>query len=361
MAALIDDKNDTQNKTVALKKITENETITQEKLHDSAQTEHVSVDDSADSKELSDNKTVAAQMDLELSKTATEVPSKDVAETIAAAPLFDALLACKQDESTSTESLSEQEQPDAEAADEDLDAVEDIEASDQVDLQNDQKYQVNVKHYADYDLGHRKNIYSEDTKEKIQYAAKTLWGRFVGDLFSLLFRPKRFWESQEEHPATLTEALLPHLAVLVLIRAIASFIGSFVSSESGIKALGQALMQGLFIFVFVFTLSLCYSAVVAFTGKSFDYNRSLRFVCYVISPILVAGILSVIPINHFAAICDLLAMPYAFYVMGYGVVTFLKIPEKSASPITGLLCGIMMCLWGALPILLPYVLGPLIS
>ena len=223
---------------------------------------------------------------------------------------------------------------------------------------NEEKYEVNVSHYANYSDESKQDVYSDGTKENLKYAAKTPGSRFFSDFVNVIARPMHFWESQNAHPATISEVFLPHLLTLIILRALAYFVGGMLKAESEFShVLVQTLTQVLMIFVFILAFAFCTSTVTAIVGRTLNFNRAFKFSAYAITPILVTGILSVIPVPHIATICDLVAMPWAFCVMGCGVVSYLHMPEKSAPPITGLFCGFMMCLWGALPILLPYLVN----
>lgn len=217
-------------------------------------------------------------------------------------------------------------------------------------------YAVNVKKYADYSGVHE--FYSDDEKSNLRYAGKTPFARFCSDLFYVLTRPSAFWRSQERHPATTGQLIFPHLTVLICLRGLALFASSLMRAEAVVyQSLVQVLAQEFLIFVLVFVLALLISALTALTGGGFSYERSVRFVGYGITPLIFVGIVSIIPLPYFSTFCDLLAMPWAFVVMGAGILPCLRIDVQRAPTMSALFCGLLLCLWGGMPILIPYLIG----
>ena len=221
----------------------------------------------------------------------------------------------------------------------------------------DAHYSVNVQHYAHYEKGEG-DVYAERTREHLLYASKTPWARFLVDFMNVMVRPVHFWEGQSEHPATLAQIHFPHLVLLVWLRAIAVFVGGVLRQGSdAISELVSAFSQALLIFVFVWLLALIYSGIMAVVAKGFHFSRCLNFVAYAITPLLVINIMSVFPIPHMSMVCDIIALPYVFVVLGAGMLPFLKVPEKTAPILCGLFCGLMACLWSVLPILMPRLIS----
>lgn len=232
-----------------------------------------------------------------------------------------------------------------------------IHSEDKTDAKDAEHYEVNVRHYASYDKTNE-DVYAEQTRENLQYAAKTPWARFLVDFMNVMVRPIHFWEGQAEHQATMAQVHFPHLVILVCLRAIAVFVGGFLRHGTDkIEELISAISQALLIFVFVWLLALVYSGIMAFAAKGFHFSKCLNFVAYAITPLLVINVLSVFPIPHISMICDLIALPYVFVVLGAGMLPFLKVPEKNAPILCGLFCGLMMCLWSVVPILMPRLIS----
>lgn len=218
------------------------------------------------------------------------------------------------------------------------------------------KYTVNVEKYAHYeDNG---EVYSQEMQRSLTYAAKSPIGRFVHDFFLLLIRPGAFWQQQNEHPATLLQLHFPHLAILVLLRMIAVFVGGFLIPTSDLTTvIIQSVTQGFLIFVLVWCFAVIIAGITAITGKGFHIDRGLRFAGYSITPILFTGIIAFIPVPYLATIFDLLAMPWAFVVLGAGILPYLNVKSDRAPIVSALLCGILMFLWAVLPMLIPHLVG----
>ena len=219
-----------------------------------------------------------------------------------------------------------------------------------------QDYEVSVVHYAQYDDA--APGYAPEVVASIQYASRNPLSRFFIDFATVLVHPSKFWKGQDAHPATLLHVHVPHLAILVLLRLTASFLGGAFRPQYAPSALiVQTVVQGLLIFVLVWGMSLVVATATAITGAGFHFDRALRFVAYSITPILFVGIVGAIPVPYIAQICDLLAMPWAFVAMGTAILSYLHIKESRAPVISALFCGILLCLWGALPMLIPYLLS----
>ena len=99
---------------------------------------------------------------------------------------------------------------------------------------------------------------------------------------------------------------------------------------------------------------------VASTRKAApDFGHAFRFAAYGVTPFLVFGMLSVIPLPYVATIADAIALPWAFYVLSVGVVPMLGIPEDRAPAAVGLLTGALLIGGGVMPALLRMALQSL--
>ena len=244
--------------------------------------------------------------------------------------------------------------PIGDEADGEADAKEQKEQKDApAEEKEEEHYEVHVQHYANYDKTDDSG-YGEQVQKNLKYASKTPWARFIVDFTTVMVRPIHFWEEQAEHPATLGQVHFPHLVVLVLLRAVSIFVGNvFLDGTDKLHQLVSVVAQALLIFVFVWLLALIYSAIMAVVSKGFHFSKCLNFVAYAVTPLLVIQVLSVFPIPYMNTICDIIALPYVFVVLGAGMLPFLKVPEKTAPVLCGLFCGLMACLWSVLPILMP--------
>ena len=220
-------------------------------------------------------------------------------------------------------------------------------------------YEVHVQHYANYDKTQdSKQTYSDEIQNNLAYASQTPLRRFFVDLICVLLHPSAFWRGQTTHAATIGQMHFPHLTVLIVLRMIAVFTGGvLLPGANPSQVLLQAVTQGVLIVVSIWAFGLVVSGVSALSGGGFHYDRGLRFAGYVMTPTLFVGIISIIPVPYLSTICDLLSMPWAFVVLGAGILPYLNIKSEHAPMTTGLLCGLLLCLWGVMPMLIPLLMG----
>ena len=69
------------------------------------------------------------------------------------------------------------------------------------------------------------------------------------------------------------------------------------------------------------------------------------------------GIISCIPVLWLTTVLDIIAMPWAFLIMGSGVYHYLREKPEHLAMVTALLCGLLLILWTVLPMLIPQILG----
>lgn len=218
------------------------------------------------------------------------------------------------------------------------------------------RYEVHVTQYAHYEK--HDDVYTPETKQSLSYAARPPLTRFFLDFGAILVHPAAFWRGQDLHPATLGQLHWPHLTILILLRTAAVFVGGILQPHAVIhQVIIQAVTQGLLIFLLTWGMALGIAGITALSGGGFHYTKALRFVGYSITPLLFVGLISIIPLPWLATVCDLLAMPWAFVVMGAGVLPYLKLKSEHAPTLSALMCGLLLCLWGALPMLIPFLLG----
>lgn len=220
-------------------------------------------------------------------------------------------------------------------------------------------YEVNVKHYANYDKTRPDDTsYSKEIQNNLAYASQTPLRRFFLDLICVLLHPSAFWRGQTTHAATIGQMHFPHLTILILLRMIAVFIGGvLLPGANASQVLLQSVAQGLLILVSIWAFGFVVAGVSALGGGGFHYDKGLRFSGYVMTPTLFVGIISIIPVPYLTTICDLLSMPWAFVVLGAGILPYLKIKTEHAPMVTGLLCGLLLCLWGVMPMLIPFLMS----
>lgn len=180
---------------------------------------------------------------------------------------------------------------------------------------------------------------------------------FALNIVNVLFRPNFFWKQQSKYKTALSKLFWPHLLILVSLRSLAFFVGSFLNPEvSFLSAVLQGVSSFILIFLAIFIFAFIIAATSKISGSKFSFSDSLRFISYAVTPLLFIGFLAAIPMPYIRIVADFIAMPHSFFVMGAGIVPLLNIPAKRSAPVAGLFCGILLCVWGALPTLVPILI-----
>ncbi len=179
------------------------------------------------------------------------------------------------------------------------------------------------------------------------------WRRFSSRLAHLLLVPGKFWESLREEHVSVREMMLPHLILLIGVRAVAGFIGSLLGGGGFGAALGALISSFVSWFALVWVFAIVAASLASAKGGRLSANDSLRLAAYGLAPLFLVGVFAVIPFPHVAPIAELIAMPYAFYVLSAGVVPMLGVPVERAPVMVGQLCGALLILWSIMPTLLP--------
>jgi hypothetical protein len=175
------------------------------------------------------------------------------------------------------------------------------------------------------------------------------WARFFQDLVAVLGRPTSFWQSRYDEAPTaepsLAMVLWPHLLVLVIARGVAASIGAVAGGQSFGGMLTAALGTALGSLALVLVVAFAASVLTAARGQRPSFARSLGLAAYGLTPMLIVGMLAAIPIAHVAPISEALAMPYAFYVVGTGLVPVLRAEPARAPASVGMLNGVILVAW----------------
>ncbi|MDX9720447.1 MAG: Yip1 family protein [Myxococcota bacterium] len=186
------------------------------------------------------------------------------------------------------------------------------------------------------------------------------WIRFLKRLLHVLLRPQSFWEDAlEDRHQSLSEILFPHTVVLIFVRALAGFVGALLGGSTFAQALANFGSSLLSWFALVFTFAFIVGFVVSARGGQIGETRAWRYAAYGLAPLFAVGIFAAIPLPYVAPVAELIAMPYTFYVMGLGLVPIFGLKAERAPALVGLLCGLLLVLWGVMPTLVPIVVHAL--
>lgn len=210
---------------------------------------------------------------------------------------------------------------------------------------------------ASQDSGQESPKKSKSSSE--DHSKRSLWWRFFKRFSGVLLRPTHFWKKIDEEDLSSFEIWWPHVALLVLARAVSLFIGSLL----GDTTIGTAILQffgsivslGLVVLIF----ALVAGAIASARGSRLDAQDALKFSAYGLTPFFVVGMLSVIPHPLVSTVADYVAMPYAFYVLATGVTPLLGNPPEKAAGTAGLICGALLICWGLIPQFLPVLIETL--
>lgn len=149
---------------------------------------------------------------------------------------------------------------------------------------------------------------------------------------NIIITPKTEWEKIKLEPQTMGAVIVGYVVPLVLVGAVATFIGygligvnygffRMSGMEWGIK---MALIQAISAIIGVVVTSYVVDALAPSFGSEKDINKSTQLVAYGYTPAFVGAIFNIFP--AIALIGSLLAL-YGIYVMFLGFTPMKKTPE----------------------------------
>jgi hypothetical protein len=175
----------------------------------------------------------------------------------------------------------------------------------------------------------------------------------LNHIWGLYAHPKDEWQTIEKRHESLMYSLI-HILVVALIPAIcgyyaAAHIGWTIGvgdpikiSQSGAKMMAIAMYFALVLGVF----ALAY--LIQWMAKTFDskpsFIQSLELAAYTATPMLMVGIVTLVPVLWFVALAGIAAVSYSIYLLYSGVPIMMNIPEEkgfiySSSVVT---CGLVL-------------------
>lgn len=175
------------------------------------------------------------------------------------------------------------------------------------------------------------------------------WPDFFRRLFGILFRPSATWEHIAAQEPPLGAVLWPHAAILVVARAVSEMIGVWTAGYPFLHALKQFALSTAALFMTLWLFAMVAGTLAATRRGEGGFLAAFRLSGYALTPLYVCGILAILPFRYMQLAVDVLAMPWAFYVLGAGMVPMLKVEEKDGAKLTALLCGALMVMWVLMP------------
>lgn len=147
------------------------------------------------------------------------------------------------------------------------------------------------------------------------------------EIQDVLLKPKQFWVEQKDQQKSNTDLLLGYYFPILLLVAVAVFLGEFLSSSH--FYMGVALLKALreiLLFTFQYFLSVFFTTELMKTfGAEKNSNIAQKLVAYSITPLLLVSLLTgLIP---FLYVVDILGM-YSFYIFWVGASELLTFPEN---------------------------------
>ncbi len=181
------------------------------------------------------------------------------------------------------------------------------------------------------------------------------WTRFGRRLAVVLFRPGSFWQGVRDERITVGELMWPHILFLISLRSLAGLVGAILAGAS-LGSAAAGFVSGFaswLILVWVFALAAGIAATAS--GGRINAHDPLRYAAYGLAPLFIVGMLGAVPLPFVAPAADLVAMPWTFYVLGRGAIPMLGMRPDRAPGAVGLLCGVLLVLWGVMPTLVPMI------
>lgn len=150
---------------------------------------------------------------------------------------------------------------------------------------------------------------------------------------SIILTPKKEWEVIAAEESTAASVLMGYLLPLVIIVAIANFIGySIVGMNSPlgrIVGFGWGIRYAILTFANYIVGTFLTAYVISFLAPSFNgeknYRKAFKLVVYSYTPILVAGLLFIIPA---LGTLVLIAALYSFYILYLGLGLMTGVPKE---------------------------------
>ena len=155
---------------------------------------------------------------------------------------------------------------------------------------------------------------------------------------NILITPKDEWLVIEQENTPVTQLVTTYLLPLALIPAIASFIGygiigysvPFIGHVAGSITFGisRAILAFITPILGVFVSAFIISLLAPSFSSLKDFNKALQLVVFSYTPMLIAGVVNILPS---LGIIVFLAGIYGLYILYLGFVPVLKTPEDKVT------------------------------
>lgn len=150
---------------------------------------------------------------------------------------------------------------------------------------------------------------------------------------TFIINPREAWEMVKDDESSAKDHIINYVLPLALIPAIATFIGwGFIGKGIVGASLGWGLSQGI-ISLITTVIGVFFSGfIIHLLAPSFDtkvtLDKAVKLVGFAYTPILVAGILNIVPV---LALLIFLAGLYSLYVLYLGFKPMTEVKEEKAT------------------------------
>ncbi|WP_281561716.1 Yip1 family protein [Thalassomonas sp. RHCl1] len=175
----------------------------------------------------------------------------------------------------------------------------------------------------------------------------------LNHIWGLYAHPKEEWQTIEKRHESLMYSLV-HILTVALIPTIcgyyaAAHIGWTIGAGDPIKLTQtSAAVMAVAMYCALITGVFCLAYLIHWMAKTFDstpnFTQSLELAAYTATPLLMVGVVALVPILWVMVLAVMVAMCYSVYLLYSGVPIMMNIPEEkgfiySSSVVT---CGLVM-------------------
>jgi len=186
---------------------------------------------------------------------------------------------------------------------------------------------------------------TEAPKDHVAAKGRPFW-HFLGRTLLVTFRPRAFWRRLAESGApSFGELIWPHTTILSALGGIAAMVGGIARERPMDIIVAHSLLTFAGSVIMVLAFGFVARIIAGAERGSAKFAESFAFGVYGMTPMLILGVLHVVPSPLVHSIVGLLALPYAFFVISLGVRPMLAIPNERAAEATGLLTAAALLSW----------------
>jgi hypothetical protein len=152
----------------------------------------------------------------------------------------------------------------------------------------------------------------------------------VARVRAIMLEPHTEWVAIESEAGPHPTPVVPYIAILAAIPALARFVGSSLVGGYAplLSGLGHALAHYVLGFVLVYGLAMVANALAPSFDLQKDFSKALRLIVYSYTPVWLASIFLVVPGLSFLSIVGV----YGVYVLWLGLPVMMHTPPRRRLP-----------------------------